>query len=246
MKNKFSILFILIASCVFAQENQSFHHGIQLGLAGNKSHFSGGMSDADARFTHGAFGTVSLNWIARYDYNQFWKIESGIGFSNIGFEYSILENYNFLKRKKKNNFSKSSIGTIEIPVIVSYKFKPNCKNAKWFIGAGFANVFVGKDVKYEAPKTTEDLPVSISKIENSTSIESGLYLHPRVTFGREKLFNKGGMFSWAVLWNFGTGKLATSNVEYQINGIDYNHEFSNKGNFVGMRFAYFFKTKSKS
>ena len=243
MKIKFLIAFIFSAFISLAQENQTWRMGIQFGMAGNKSHFSGGMSDADARFVHGAFGAASLNWIVRYDYNERWKIESGLGFSSIGFEFSMLENYNFLQMRKKNGFSKSSVGTVEIPVIVSYKFKPNCRNAKWFVGAGFANVFVAKDVKYEQPKNNADLPGGITAMKNSTTVNQGLYFHPRLTVGKERILKHGGLISAALFWNFGLGEIAKSSIDYQIDSNEYHHEFTNNGHFMGCRVAYFFRTK---
>lgn len=246
MKSKFLIVALFVVAFSSAQENQTLRMGVQFGLAGNKSKFTGGMSDADARFVYSGFGAGALSWILRYDYNERWKIESGFCFSNLGFEYKILQDYSFLKPRKGNNFSKSSVGTFEIPVMVSYKFKPNCRNAKWFVGAGFANVFVGKNVKLEQAVNTEDLPMGSSGIENKTTVNSGLYFHPRFTIGRERTLKNGHMISAAMIWNFGSSVIANSKVEYQNDSKSYNHEFTNRGNFVGFRFTYFFKAKDMS
>ena len=246
MKLKILLPIFFLSILSFAQENQTLRMGVQFGMAGNKSKFTGGMPEADARFVHSGFGAAALSWIIRYDYNERWKIESGLGFSNLGFEYKLLEHYNFLKPHKEKNYTKSSVGTFEIPVMVSYKFKPNCRNAKWFVGAGFANVFVGKEAKLEQSVDTEDLSVGSSTIINTTTVKSGLHFHPRMTIGRERMFKNGHILSAAMIWNFGPGVVATSKVEYQLDSKIYQHEFSNNGNFVGFRFAYLFKAKAVS
>jgi hypothetical protein len=43
-----------------------------------------------------------------------------------------------------------------------------------------------------------------------------------------------------------SGSMAKATVNYTVDGQDYTHQFSNDGNYVGLKLAYFFKPlKSK-
>lgn len=227
--------------CVSAQEDGTWRIGVQLGMSANKSKFSGGMSDANARFHQNAYGAGALDILVRYDFNKRWKLESGLNLNSIGFEFVLAENYNFLQKGPRKSQVRSSAGMLEIPVMVSYKFNPNCKNTKWFIGAGIANMFVGKHNQDKTFTPNSDGPSNVTYLSSSTTVNGGMYFAGRLIVGRERVFKRGGILSASVLFNIGFKEIAKAKVEYTIDGNLYQHEFSNKGSYIGLRLGYCFK-----
>ena len=63
----------------------------------------------------------------------------------------------------------------------------------------------------------------------------------RFSLGREKNFKNDSFLNMILMFNVGLNTIAKSTVNYTIDGINYHHEFTNSGNFVGLRMAYFFK-----
>lgn len=237
------LLAILTAGSLFvsAQEDGTWRLGVQLGMSANKSKFSGGMSDANARFHQNAFGAAGLDVMVRYDFNKRWKIESGLNLNSLGFEFALDENYNFLQKGPRKSKVRSNAGVLEIPVMVSYKFKPNCKNTKWFIGAGISNMIVGKHNQDKTYTPNSDGPSSVNYLSSSTKVHGGAYVNARLMVGRERVFKRGGILSATLLWNFGFSEIAKAKVEYTVDGNTYQHEFSNRGSYVGLRIGYCFK-----
>jgi hypothetical protein len=67
----------------------------------------------------------------------------------------------------------------------------------------------------------------------------------RFVIGKEKIFKKGGILHAAWIFNVGLNDKAKATVNYTLDNTNYQHEFTNKGNFVGFRIAYFFKPHVK-
>jgi len=67
----------------------------------------------------------------------------------------------------------------------------------------------------------------------------------RMTIAREKVFKRGGILNASLVFNLGLKEMARSSVEYQIDQQTYQHEFSNNGNYVGFKLAYFLKPFSR-
>lgn len=244
---KIIVLILAIASLTIqAQEDKTWRIGVQLGMSGNKSKFSGGMTDADARFVHNPFGAAAIDIIARYDFNKRWKIESGLGINALGFEFALAQNYSFVNKSKRYNQVKSNMGTLEIPVMVAYKFNPNCRNSKWFISGGISNVFVGQQKQKHNTDKNSDTPVGNTILSHTTTVNPGAYLNARLMIGKERVFKRGGILSAALIWNVGFSELAKSTVDYTIDGNTYQHEFTNKGSFFGFRLAYYFRPLKQS
>lgn len=240
-KLTFILALSFLGNSSFSQENDSWRWGVQLGMQGSKSDYIGGGADANARFNHNEFGSGALNFIVRYDLNNHWKLESGLGFSSVGFEDVIAENYSFLTPSNRYTKVNSSVGMLEVPLMVSYKFNPNCKNWKWFISGGLASVYVGGANKSSEATKTNDGPTNVVYLSNTANANEGTYLHLRFAAGREKVFQSGRIFSWSFIWNAGFNQLATSTVKYTIDAQSYQHEFGTNGNFFGFRLAYLFK-----
>ena len=63
----------------------------------------------------------------------------------------------------------------------------------------------------------------------------------RFVIAREHVFKKRSMLHASWIFNVGLNDKAKATVNYTLDNTVYNHEFTNKGNFVGFRLAYFFK-----
>lgn len=229
-----------------SQENNTWRMGIQTGFHSNKSKFYGGMSNANARFHQNRFGAIALDFIVRYDINPHWKIESGLNFNRAGFEFTLAENYSFTQRGNRYSRVRTEFGMIEIPAMISYKFKPDCKNKKWFVSAGFAGIFIPEKENGDEIIPASDGPASSTYLSAISSSNKGKYVHARFMIGREKVFKKGNILSAALVLNLGVKEMIHTTAKYTVDGTEYNHEFTNKGSFIGLRVAYYlrpFKTQ---
>lgn len=240
----------------FAQENNTWRLGVQWGFQGNRAEFSGGRTDAHARFHQNPFGGGAIDIIGRYDYNKHWMIMTGLGFNSCGFEFALAENYSLLTKNKVSHFStiKSEFGSLQIPVMLFYKFNPNCKNSRWLIGGGIAETFAGDDVVSRSFENIPDGKGNYNYLSSEAHSNGGVYWMARWSVAREKIFKRGSILNASVMFNVGFRKMAEATVEYTVDGQTYSHQYINNGNFIGFRIAYFFKplfnpwnrTKSKS
>lgn len=239
---KFIVLAIgLIACSLKAQEDKIWRFGLQWGVHDNQSKFSGGSPNAHARFTQNKYNGGAFDLIARYDYNKHWMAETGLGFNTLGFGYALSENYSFLNIEKRFSSVKTEFNGIEVPFMIFYKFNPTCRNSRWLIGGGFAANFVeGKTITKSFDPGNEGN--TNSKYLNSVSaINNGGFALVRFSVGREKIFKNGSFLNASLVFNAGLNAIATSTVNYTIDGKDYEHQFTNNANFIGLRIAYFFK-----
>ncbi|MBL7917252.1 MAG: PorT family protein [Bacteroidia bacterium] len=241
MKKLLLIMIPFLGITLNAQDDNTWRWGLQLGLHGNKSYFISGQGGAHARFHHNTHGSGAFDLIGRYDYNKHWMIQSGLGFNSIGFEHAIANFYSFNQASSRFTKVNSSFGTVEIPLMVSYKFNPNCKNWKWFISGGVTSVFVGAKTESSTIVNDTDGPTNQSTFTMDSKTKSGANLHLRFAVGREKLYKSGRILSFSAVWNVGLTQMATSTVNYTLDNQTYNHTFGNNGNFFGFRMAYFFK-----
>jgi hypothetical protein len=240
MKKLIILAISLIGISMQAQEDKIWRFGIQWGTHNNQSTYSGGSPNAHARFTQNKFDGGAFDLIARYDYNKHWMAETGLGFSSFGFGYAISENYSFLNLSNRFSGVKTEFSGVEIPFLIFYKFNPNCKNNRWLIGGGFiANFVEGKTTtKFFAQNNDA---TSSNYLSSTSTAKSGGHTMLRFSVGREKMFKNGSFLNASLVFNVGMNAIATSKVNYTLDGKDYEHEFTNNGNFVGLRVAYFFK-----
>lgn len=241
MKNTLFFTLLFISAIGFSQENKSFRIGLQCGFQGNGSYFSGGMENADARFQHNSFGGGNLSINARYDFDEHWMLLSGLGFSTIGFDFALSQNYSLLNEKNRFNTLTSEFGLVEIPLMAFYKFEPNCKNRKWLIGLGFANTFIGNQSVTKSYPFATDGASNVTYLKSESSSFGGESMMLRFSIGRERVFNSGTILSASLLFNAGFKNIANSSVTYTIDGKEFNHQYSNKGNFIGFRLSYYFR-----
>ncbi len=242
MKKSITLLaFAVNALLLNAQENNTWRLGVQSGFQGNHSKFVGGMDHANARFHQNKFGSNGFSLIARYDINKHWMLTTGMAVGSTGFEFAIAEDYSFLSRAPRFTTVKAKVPTFEIPLMASYKFNPNCKNWRWFVSGGVANVFVGQQTISESASQSNDGPSTTNYLSSNVTSNAGNYIQARWAVGREKTFNRGSILSVSLIANHGFSEMSHATVNYTIDGQSYNHEFSNRGNYVGLRVAYFFK-----
>ena len=249
MKKLLLIGFSAFVLTGFSQEEKTWRLGVQIGHQANRSQFSGGTSDANARFHHNPYQAGSLNFAARYDLNHHWMFMTGLGFNSLGFEYALSENYSLLRRgKDQGQFTKiiSQFGAVEIPAMVFYKLNPNCKNARWLVGAGFALGLVGAQTINNNAAKANDGSSSVNYISSSSTSNGGNYGFLRWSVAREKMYKKGGILNLSLLLNMGFHTIAQSTVNYTIDNQSYTHSFSNNGSFAALRLAYFFRPFHKS
>ena len=240
MKKSILALFSIAVLAMNAQEAKTWRLGIQIGPQGNRSVYSGGMTEANARFNHNPFGGGALAVMGRYDFDQHWMVDAGIGISTFGFEYALAEDYSLLAKDRKFTTIRSEYAALDIPLMVHYKFNPNCKNVRWVIGAGFSEYITGDSYISRSVSQASD-GNSVNYLSSNSDLKGGLFWNFRWTVAREKIFKNKSMLNLALYVNCGLDQIANSTVNYTIDGKDYTHTFSNNGNFAGLRLTYFFR-----
>lgn len=234
----------LVTLTTSAQDDKVWRLGIQFGNSGNISKYSGGTQTANARFAQNIFQAPNINVVARYDLDKHWMLMTGVGFNDIGFGYSISENYSLAKTKIKNSDIKTDFVAMELPITLFYKFKPNCKNSRWIVGAGIVATITEKQTIDKDFTSTNEVPSINNFASHSVANGNGTVLL-RWSIAREKLFANGSILQASFMVNMGYKTMATSTVNYTLDNQNYSHNFSNNGSSVGFRLAYFLKPIGK-
>jgi len=238
-------LFVCALTCLvltgFSQETDTWRFGIQWGFQGNRAEFAGGMSNANGRFHQNKFDAGALNFNARYDLNSHWMGTFGLGFNTFGFQYALAENYSLYKPKSRFSDLKTEFTALDLPLMIHYKFNPNCKKAKWLIGGGISQNFVGAQTASKFFQVANDGITNSNYLNSVSSTSGGGYTMLRFSIAREKVFKRGNILNASLMFNAGLRKLATSTVKYTVENVEYNHDFKTNGNFVGFRLSYFFR-----
>jgi hypothetical protein len=125
--------------------------------------------------------------------------------------------------------------------MIFYKFDPNCKNAKWLIGGGFSQNFVGAQTINKNFQVANDGSTNSNYLNSISSANGGTYTMLRFAIAREKIYKRGNILNASFIVNAGFRQLAKSTVSYTVDGQNYNHEFTTNGNFAGFRLTYFFR-----
>jgi hypothetical protein len=245
MKKLLTTSLVCFALISTAQSDKTWSFGAQWGFQGNHSWFSGGMEEAHAKFHVNSFGGGALNLIARYDENKHWMLMTGLGFNSFGFEYSLTKNYSLRKPEDQSSSVSTQFSSLEIPTLIHYKFNPNCKNAKWVLGLGFVHTLIGLQTITEAYSESTEGALSGEYISSTSQTTKDLACMYRMTVAREKVFKKGGILNVSLVFNLGLKEIATSTVEYEVDQQKYKHEFTNNGNYLGFKLAYFLRPFTK-
>lgn len=232
------VLFLGLFGNLNAQSNWSL--GVALGSRGNSSSYSGGMADANARFHQSPYGTGFLGFTARKSFSEHWGVQTGIGFSSIGTEFAISNNYSLLNRSGQYESVGVSTGVMSIPASAVYMTKLNCRNWRWFVGGGFT--FMTGGGKYNAyMNNVADNESATNNLDFSYSGSNFATFHGHLIGGIEKVCKKGGILSFGLMASGGFSNLITTDVTYTIDGTDYQHKFTNRGNFGGFYIAWYFR-----
>lgn len=227
-----------------ASAQSSWRMGVTLGAFGNHSQFSGGMQNASALFTQNPYGTGGIGVLFRKTLNTHLSFQTGLSFGSLGFEYGMARNYNLTRPFDHYMVNRVSLGTATIPATLIWNFNPNCKNVRWFVGGGLSLVMHGDDKNASKNVNAPDQSMGLNGndyLKQTVSSSSFMVLNGHVMGGVEKLLKKGGMISLALYLNRGFTPVATSNVEYSVNGMVYNHSFRNFNNYAGLTLTYYFK-----
>ncbi len=224
-----------------AQEQKTWRLGVQWGFHGNPSEYEGGMTEANARFNHSNSDGIGLGLTARYDYNHRWMLMTGFGVTSYGFKFGIAENYSLLHKDRNYSSVETQFGVLEIPLLVFYKFNPNCKNVRWLIGGGFTENFIGAQTSEAYVSKSNDGPSNINYLSTTSTVSGGNYIMLRWAVAREKLFRRGSILNASLVCNVGFDAIAHATVNYNLDNTDYTHSFSNNGSFVGLKMAYYFR-----
>ncbi|NUM51124.1 MAG: hypothetical protein HUU48_08405 [Flavobacteriales bacterium] len=248
---KITVFILSVLSAVVSAQDKPWIVGLNIAATGNTSEYSGGMSSAHARFKHNQYAAGALNLLFQKKYSEHWFLQTGMGFTEIGFEEVISNNYSFFNLKNKEAVTRTGIGIIEIPAMAVYKFNLDCKNKRWYLGWGVKWMFNGEStdiLKPDKSSLKEDKPQPNNDANMVQHVYAGAIsaLTAHFILGREKCKKNGHSYGWGVIYNQGFTSLAKSDVFYSLEGTPYNHTFSNKGTYCGLYFQYFFNPiKSK-
>lgn len=240
---KYILLFLLIIFQLNSNAQGRGNIGIQLGISGNPSTFSRGMDDANALFANNPYGAGQLAINFRYRIAEHWSLQTGFGFSEFGFEYTLAKDYKLSNSTDHFAYLRTGTCISEIPVLAIYNSKLNCHNFRFIAGVGFG--FTAIDSKW---KSETAVPVDQINAENNQPTEmteqtrSILSASGNFQFqcGVEKVLTRGNMLSLTFQSRCGFSNIATSTVNYVIQNKNYTHTFTNNGSSFGIALSYYF------
>lgn len=241
---KIILLSAMLISSTIVSAQSSWRMGLSLSAVGNKSSFSGGMHEANARFHHNELGTGVFSLSFRKSINNHFSFQTGLQFSSIGFNYAIAEDYSLMNKEKHYTNNQLSASTVAIPVSLIYHFNPNCKNFRWYVGGGLSLVGVGAPNTHTqnvSPTDEANLNPSSDYLTQSIQVKNDVAINGHLVAGVDKIFKSGRILSLGVVLNGGVTELMSSTVNYQLNNQLYTHSFSNFGNYAGLQLSYYFK-----
>ena len=229
------------SSAAFAQSNWSM--GLQWFCIGNDAKFTGGMSQTTGRFNGSCYGGTGLGINFKYTANDHWSFQAGLNAGSLGFDYSITNDYSLLTRNRKYSSNTASFGIAELPATVIYNFNPNCKNFRWIVGAGAKLVTHGEEIEKEIRSDLEECPTGAisTYLTQQMHVNSFATGTGHIMFGIEKLKKKGSIWSVQLIYNKGFEAIATSTVKYDVEGKNYEHRFTNYGDYFALAFNYYFR-----
>lgn len=241
MKKLVLLSALALSLSVSAQENHTWRWGIQWGHQSNKSQWSGGMDNAHARFHENKNPDGAFDLMFRYDHDMHWMATLGMGINTYGFNFGITNNYQFSNMQNRWSGANATFTEFETPILIHYKFNLNCKNSRWVLGGGFVpTITSSKNISDTYVQNNDGVKVASTLNLNAENGNGGSTM-VRFVIAREHVFKKGSMLHASWIFNVGLNDKAKATVNYTLDNTVYNHEFTNKGNFVGFRLAYFFK-----
>jgi len=101
----------------------------------------------------------------------------------------------------------------------------------------------GQNIKKEFVNEVE--AVNEREFITQTQVNNSLFTCLRLSVGVEKTYKNGSILNGSLYANIGFKSIAHSTVSYKLDNTNYQHQFSNNGNFVGLKLAYFLKPFNK-
>lgn len=241
MKKLYILLaFTLSSSAIMAQSKWSMALGWS--AIGNDAKYTGGMAQANGRFNGSCYGGAGVGVAFRYKITDSWSFQTGLNAGSLGFDYSIANDYSLLSSNRNYSSNTSSFGTGEIPATLIYNFNTNCRNYRWIVGAGVKLAWHGEEMDKEIRADLEENGTAVNTYLNQQMhVNSFATGTGHIMFGIEKLMKRGNMWNVQFIYNKGFEAVATSTVTYDVDGINYAHEFTNYGDYFALAFNYYFK-----
>lgn len=237
---KILILSLAVISLGTANAQSTWSLGIGASSLNNQTRLTGGMTDANARFHSNNHGAGGLGFVARKSLCEHWSFQTGLGFSSIGFDFAIAQNYSLLNKDGQYTGISTSVSTVNIPASIVYNTKLNCRNWRWFIGGGISTLFVSQGGSNSEEITTPDVTTT-ENLKQDFQSKGTTAINFHLIGGIEKVFKNNSILSFGAIFNGGTSNLATTNVSYDLDGKSYYHTFTNRGNYCGVYCAYYFR-----
>ena len=247
-KIAFFIAIAAIAFQSFSQTANSWRLGVHFSCIGNPSEFSGGSSDANALFNQHDYASGSLGVTWRYFYNEHWSLQSGLTFGSLGFEYAMAKDYSLMHKESQFVVNRAGFGTAQIPLTVLYDFKPNCNNVHFFVGAGISllsRTNTAEQTVNAEPNSETKVSSSVLYLDQTVNSGKSTTLTGQFMFGAEKNLKHGGMLQLGFVINKGTNDITSTTVNYNVNNTAYSQTFTNRSNYCGLTFGYYFKEHQK-
>jgi len=244
MKKLLTLAALVVVTTVAAQS--SWRMGVTLGAFGNHSQFNGGMQNASALFTQNHFGSPGIGLVFRKTINNHLSFQTGLNFKQMGFEYAMARDYSLTRPMDHYMVNRVGLGTASIPATLIWNFSPNCRNVRWFVGGGLSLVTHNDKnrTKNVQPGVDDQQALSLNGsdyLTQTVTSSSFMVVNGHLMGGLEKITKRNTMWSLALWFNRGFTPVATSTVNYSVNGVLYNHSFKNYNNYGGLTLTYYFK-----
>lgn len=242
MKNFFWAILVCAATGAAAQNNSEvWRLGAQLGFHSGNPYLKSGDAEASALFGSNGLAGGALDLLVRYEKGRHLMFTSGLGLQSFSYQFSLARNYTLGRSEERYAHVSTEFGMLEIPVMLHYRFNPNCRNVRWVLGAGWTTGLLGTNTLSATATANGEMGYSGDYLNAQTTIKGGGISMLRLSVAREKELRQNGLVSVGFVLNFGTRELSETTVNYQALGKTYQHVFGQNGTFAGFRLAYYFR-----
>lgn len=243
MKKLYALLCIVICSTVVLNAQSKWNVGVETGCVTNIAKFDSGDETANALFNSSPHHSIRLAVNFRYKISEKFSIQTGLDFTEFGFDYGLSKDYSLLKPFERSDDISAATCISSIPVMAIINTPINCTNKRFIFGLGV--VARGIDQSWESTKIDE---ISIDESGNNevtymtanTGTTSTLSGAVTWMIGMEKMLKSGNSLTFTYKGTQGLGTIAKSTVNYTVNDQNYEHTFINRGSFVSFSIGYNF------
>jgi hypothetical protein len=243
MRSQLLTALLFLSLALSAQEGSRL--GVYSMLSWNSAAFTGGDRIASAHFSNDVFGGPGLGLQWRRDLSRRWMVTSSFGFRIWGFQYTLRDEYSLARPdRERHRTVHNQFASAEVPVMLFYKGRLNCRSVRGIMGAGVVATFTGRQVERERIYEGEEQgtpPVMSSR----SAARAGAAIGLRAAFGIERVMPSGRIAQLCLVFCKGFGRSGVSSVQYTADGQTYYHEFASKGGYVGLQSVFFFKSRAE-